>query len=89
MAILNDGLPIPLSRRAVCTYCATTIDMQASGVFQFAQGWLENRLRGGANTIALPKRRNQYACHECIDRMRHGVPALQARLFDAGPYDDD
>jgi hypothetical protein len=81
MMTVNDGMGIPLSRRATCVYCSIFIDTNANGVFQFASGWLENRRKGGANTIALPNRRPRFACRECIDRLRHGIPVGQGTLF--------
>lgn len=84
----NDGVPIPLSRRRLCTYCLCTIDSNGTGVFQRASGWLENRNRGGANTIALPIRLDAYACSECIDKLRHDIPVGQSRLFDPRTLDE-
>lgn len=69
-------------------FCLTTIDSNATGVFQRASGWLENRKRGGANTIALPLRHDVYACNECVDRLRHNISTGQMRLFESGPLDD-
>ena len=85
--IENDGIPIPLSRRRLCTYCLATIDSNGTGTFQLAHGWLENRKRGGANTIAVPIRDDIYACGECIDKLRHNISPGQARLFGPKEYD--
>lgn len=85
---MNDGIAIPLSRRRLCTYCAVTVDSNGTGVFQLAHGWLENRKRGGANTIAVPIRDDTYACNECIDKLRHGIPVGQSRLFNPSGYDN-
>lgn len=82
MTMSNDGVPIPLSRRRLCAYCSCTVDSNGTQVFQRASGWLENRKRGGANTIALPIRRDEYACGECIDKLRHGISIGQGRLFE-------
>lgn len=84
----NDGVPIPRSRRRLCSYCSCTIDSNGTGVFQLANGWLENRRKGGANTIALAIRKDIYACHECIDKLRNGIPAGQMALFDPREYLD-
>lgn len=73
---------IPLSRVRNCTYCNDSLDSNGIGVFQLGHGWLENRRKGGANTIALPIREDKYACHECIDRLRQGIPVGQMHLFD-------
>lgn len=77
----NDGTGIPVSRRATCIYCGTFIDTNAVGVYQLATGWVENRRKGGANTIALAVRHTRFACHECIDRLRHGISPDQQSLF--------
>lgn len=81
MTTLNDGMGIPVSRRATCTYCQTFIDTNAIGVFELATGWCENRRKGGTNTIALAKRHARFACHECIDRLKHGISPDQQALF--------
>lgn len=77
---------IPLSRRRHCTYCACIVDSNAVGVYQLAHGWLENRKRGGANTIALAKRDDHYACNDCISKLKAGIPVGQQSLF---RLDDD
>lgn len=84
---MNDGVPIPLSRRRNCTYCLCVIDSNGTGTFQLAHGWIEHRKRGGANTIAVPIRDDTYACGECIDKLRHGISTGQARLFEPRNYD--
>lgn len=88
MTTLNDGTGIPVSRRATCTYCGIFVDTAAIGVYQLATGWLENRRRGGANTVALPNRRYKFACRECIDRLRHGINPDQGSLFGLVDGDD-
>lgn len=85
---MNDGVPIPLSRRRLCAFCLVTLDSNGTGIFQRASGWLENRKRGGANTIALPIRLDVYACNECIDKLRHNIPVGQMQLFENGSLDD-
>jgi len=77
----NDGTGIPVSRRATCVYCGTFIDTNANGVFVLSTGWCEIRRRGGSNAIALPIRHPRFACHECIDRQRHGISPDQGSLF--------
>lgn len=72
---------IPLSRLRNCVYCQCQVDSNAIGIFQLATGWLMNRRSGGANTIAMPKRQDFYACAECIDKLRHGIPVGQQSLF--------
>lgn len=78
---------VPLSRKRTCVYCSVQIDSNGQGVFQLASGWLENRKRGGANTIACPKRQDVYSCHDCIDRLRAGISVGQQRLFSVEGYD--
>lgn len=81
MAHPNDGTGIPVSRRATCVYCGLIIDCNANGTFQLSTGWCEIRRRGGSNAIALPIRHPRFACHECIDRLRHGISPDQQSLF--------
>jgi hypothetical protein len=84
----SDAEVIPLSRQRKCAYCSCVVDTNARGVFQLAHGWLENRKSGGANTIALPLRRDIYSCHDCVDKLRHNIPWSQMPLFDPREYDD-
>lgn len=84
MAFAMVDVKVPLSRRATCVYCADQLDTSATGVFQLARGWLENRRRGGANTIALAERLPKYACGICIDKLRSGIPVGQQTLFGLG-----
>lgn len=77
-----DNIRIPLSRRRTCSHCGTLVDSNGVGVFHLATGWIENRKKGGTNTIALPIHHDKYACHDCIDRLRHGIPVGQMMLFD-------
>lgn len=72
---------IPLSRLRNCTYCSVQLDSNGVGVYQLASGWLMNRKKGGANTIAIPLRQDHYACAECVDKLKHGIPVGQMQLF--------
>jgi hypothetical protein len=72
---------IPLSRLRNCTYCSVQVDSNGVGVYQLASGWLMNRRAGGANTITIPLRQDHYACADCIDKLKHGIPVGQMRLF--------
>lgn len=78
---------VPLSRIRLCVFCSCQLDSNAVGVYQLATGWLANRKQGGANTISLPHRQDKYACAECVDKLKHGIPVGQMRLF--GLVDDD
>lgn len=79
---------IPPAHLANCAYCGDDIDTRGFGFFQFVSGWIEQRNKGGANAIALPKRKHSFACGICIDRLRHGVPPLQMSIFDAIDHDE-
>lgn len=78
---------VPLSRVRTCSYCSVQVDSNATGVYQLAIGWLANRKQGGANTIAIPNRVDRYACSECIDKLKHGIPVGQMHLFGWDPDD--
>lgn len=78
---MNDGTGIPVSRRGTCAYCAILVDTAAVGTFQLCTGWVENRRKGGGNTVALPTRHLKWACGICIDKLRHGISPDQASLF--------
>jgi hypothetical protein len=77
-------MTVPLANRAVCELCGCALDTRAFGIFQWVQGWIEQRRTGGANAIALPERAHRFACAICIDRLRHGIPVGQMSIYDAG-----
>lgn len=64
-----------------CVYCGRSVIPTATGTFQKVVGWVENRDAGGANTVALMTRYSEYACGECIDKMRHGIAPTQGSLL--------
>lgn len=72
---------VPASRIRLCAFCLDQVDSNAVGVYQLAHGWLQNRRKGGANTIALPDRKDVFACDECISKLKAGIPVGQMRLF--------
>jgi hypothetical protein len=73
---------IPPSRRAACSSCGTTIDIQARSTFQLVTGWIQNRSAGGANHIVLPERSPSWMCRPCVDRLKVGADVNQGALFD-------
>lgn len=76
-----DNVPIPLSRRRNCSFCQCMIDSNGVGTYQLVTGWSPNRKQGGTNAVSLPHRHDEYACPECIDKLRHGIPVGQLTLF--------
>ena len=76
----TDAL-IPISRRVKCEHCGVTIDKDASGNFQYVQGWARNRKAGGTNTVQLAQRDYRWSCPACIDALTHGTPIGQTSLF--------
>lgn len=76
---------IPPSRLTHCTYCATDLDTTARGTWQYAHGWLPvNRYTGnksGTNSLTLPKRDHQFACDECMHKLKHGIPTGQLSML--------
>jgi hypothetical protein len=71
---------IPMSRRRTCVFCASIVDSNADGVYEFVQGWARNR-KQGTNAVALQKRMNVFACDICIDKLKAGIPVGQQSLF--------
>ena len=70
---------VPASMVAVCCYCAAQIDTRDSRHYQRIKGWALNRNKG--NSVTLGQRSAIWACHECIDKLKHGVPTGQQSLF--------
>ena len=85
MTTTNDGMGIPISRRATCVYCGTFVDTNANGTYRRAVGWLPiKRFSGnktGTNSLTLPIRLDHWACAECVDRLKHGISPDQQSLF--------
>ena len=79
---------IPLSRRRTCYYCSCIMDSGALGNYQLATGWVENRKGGGSHITLTTRRADTYACHDCIDKLRHGIPTGQIRLFELPEPDE-
>lgn len=74
---------IPLSRCVICMYCRTTIDSNGNGTWQRGTGWFPQRKSArGSHSATMVKREAEYACSECIDKLKLGIPAGQMRLWD-------
>ena len=74
---------IPPAHLVACSFCGSDVDTRSFGIYQFVSGWIEQRMKGGANAIALPRRKHAYACGECIDRLRHHIAPAQMSIYDA------
>lgn len=74
---------IPPAHLVQCTFCGDDMDTRDYGIFQFVSGWIEQRRTGGANAIALPKRKHAYTCATCMDRLKHHISPQQRTIFDA------
>ena len=84
----DHGLGIPASRRALCVYCGELIDTAANHTFQLGYGWIEQRRGGGNHATQLMQMKNQYACKECIAKLRKGISTDQGSLFALNLYDE-
>lgn len=79
-------MDIPLSRRRLCSFCASIVDSNGAGTYQRAVGWLPiKRFSGnkqGTNSLTLPKKLDVYACSDCITKLKAGIPTGQMSIFD-------
>lgn len=82
----DDSMEIPVSRKRTCVYCAVFIDGNAPGTWRKATGWLPvaryKHNKGGSNSLTLRTNLEEYACAECIDRLKHGIPVGQMTIFE-------
>lgn len=78
---IDTDTSIPRSRRVHCHHCGEVIDRNGRDVYQRAEGWTRNRKQGGHNALALEFRHSAWSCAQCIDRLRHGIPIGQTKLF--------
>lgn len=70
---------VPKAYVATCVYCAIQLDTREPRVYQGITGWALNKNQG--NSVTLGKRSHQWACNECIDKLKHHVPIGQQSLF--------
>lgn len=84
MAILTDvyGHVVPPSFVASCYFCVRAMDTRDLTAYQYTQGWARNKNKG--NSLTLAQREHKWACGECIDKLKHGVPVGQMGLWDNG-----
>lgn len=89
---MAQGDGIPLSRKRTCKFCAKFVDGNAPGTWRRATGWLPvKRYSGnkvGTNNLTLREYVEEYACAECIDRLKHGIPVGQLSIFESGVRND-
>lgn len=63
-----------------CHFCGDQLDTSMGRVSQFVSGWERRRRAGGTNAIILRKVHPQWACYECIEKLRAGIDPAQQRL---------
>lgn len=83
MANVQD---IPPSMLVACVFCADRLHTNRRGTWQrVVSGWVPvDRYSGnkrGTNSLTLPKLEHVYACDQCIDKLKAGVPLGQMSLF--------
>jgi hypothetical protein len=64
----------------VCHFCKREVDADLGRTAQFVSGWERKRKQGGTNALILRKVHPQWACGECIDKLRAGIDPAQQRL---------
>lgn len=67
-----------------CTYCGLDVDPRSRTAWHRIVGWERKATastRKSGSDIALREARNEYACNECIQRLKRGVAALQRDLW--------
>lgn len=79
-----DGVPIPLAHRRTCDHCAIIVDSRSPYVRRLIEAWIPcAKAKGKAGYTYLIKREiDRYLCGDCYDRMKHGIPLGQHRLFE-------
>jgi len=76
---------VPIRNLTTCVYCAAQIDTRDARHYQRIKGWALNRNRG--NSVTLGVRSHQWACHDCIDKLKNGLSIGQLSLLGL-PEDD-
>jgi len=78
---------MPASRVVVaCVYCARELDPREPGTYQRVQAWGRRKRRGASIASDLVAREllPEYACLQCVGRIRDGVDPGQLTLHDYG-----
>lgn len=63
------------------------VDSNAESTYQFVHSWVRKR-KQGVHGLTLPIWRDQFACSDCIDLLRKGIPVGQMKLFGLDIPDD-
>jgi hypothetical protein len=74
-----DGMTAP------CTYCGRPVDPTSRYTWHRVQGWerkahMSSTRRGGSD-ISLRQAIDEYACDQCIGRLKSGVSPVQDSLI--------
>ena len=62
-----------------CVYCKGPID--GSLDYRRVIGWERQRSAGGTNAIALREPQDEWACAECVRKLKRGVTLEQTSLL--------
>lgn len=81
-----DVTEIPPSMLTTCVFCADRLHTNQRGTWQrVIAGWVPvHRYSGnqrGTNSLTLAKLEHVYACEDCIDKLKKGIPLGQMSLF--------
>lgn len=67
------------------------VDGNGAGTWQKATGWLPiKRYAGnkvGTNSLTLRKSLDEYACSDCISKLKAGIPTGQLSIFETDEHD--
>lgn len=71
----------PLRYRRTCTFCGMQVDSRHPQSYVLAHGW--KRIGNNGNSITLARLDDEWACTDCIDKLRKGIPVGQMSIFEA------
>lgn len=72
--------PTPTGSSRYCAFCGLDL-VSTRNCFQAVEGWTRPRSAGGANQITARRLRDEYACGDCIGKLRRGIDPGQERIL--------
>lgn len=66
-----------------CSYCRTPLDPEHPNTYRRVHAWERRSLsvsRRSASDVVLRERQQEFACSECVRRLKAGLPVMQEEL---------
>lgn len=75
---------LPAGKYAPCFYCNAMIETMGNRTYQFGSGWFPRRKAAkGSHSATSVTYEYKFACWECIDKVKNGIPIGQMKLWES------